>query len=116
MNILLIDDDYYFFKRLRPELLAYNIECIHQNNFNFIKCYDHLRSSDAILLDYHLHPRDGLEIADEIRRYYPQLAVFIVSAESAGSVQSKSIAGWIEKTTGVKHIATQLLAELKHRR
>lgn len=112
VNILLIDDDYYFYKLLRPELKYYDIECLHSNNFNLISCYDQLRSSAGVVVDFHLLPRNGIEIAEEIKRYYPSLEVFIVSADCPAAVVSEKISDWIVKAAGVKQIATRIIEGL----
>lgn len=80
-GLVLIDDDQDFCEIMKSYAAAMNVHLKTYASFLEIQPFASLKNFDLALVDYHLHNRSGLEIAEYIDVFFRGLPVIIISAD-----------------------------------
>ncbi len=114
-GLVLVDDDPHFcqlFKKV-AEIEGLKVTCFA--SLLEMSSFAHLKDYDAAILDYQLDNLRGTEIAEYVDAFFPNLPVFLISADEKAA-RSKawpaSIRSFFSKSSGVREIINGVTREL----
>jgi DNA-binding response OmpR family regulator len=111
MKILLLDGDKDFARKLRDRLRPRGIELDWRRSLFELGSVGRLGNYDLLLVEPHLGPVSGLEIAEYADAFFPGLPVLLVGdrkAPASWSQWPRSAVGYVPKSAGIEEVVSEI--------
>ena len=90
-KILLVDDDHFYRALITALFSASTYDLKTKPSFFRPDEFNLIPNFDLIILDYHLHPKNGMQISEFLWQFYKKILIIIVSADKDESLKLEAV-------------------------